>query len=341
MNKLPNTLKCMTFAIVNLYIIGLLSWFVLHMVFADRWGLLFLLNSFSIYAFVPLIAIVPMALLTGRRMLIIGSGIALVAGIMLHGATFVPRHTPVLAAGQPAIKVMTYNVLGFNINPEGIASVLRESQADVISIEELNPENAHAIEHTLADVYPYQILRPQVGTTGTGIISRYPLRQATELSVGPAWADRSHILAYVDIGGREILFMQFHAVPPSLGNLHATVRLREQQAQNIADFAQSLDIPFIAAGDFNATDTSLAYANMTSVLSDSWKEAGWGTGHTFPGAAGHGSSRLQVGPLVVPQWLVRIDYIFHSNEWQTLSADIGPWDGQSDHRPVMATLALK
>lgn len=341
MTRLPDSLKRMAFAIANFYIIGLLSWFVLHTLFADRWGWLFLLNSFSIYAFVPLIVIVPLALLAGRRVLIIGSGIALVAGVMLHGATFVPRHTPALAADTPTINVMTYNLLGYNINPEGIARALRESQADVISIQELNPENAQAIEHTLADVYPYQILHPQVGTRGTGIISRYPLRRATDVSMGSAWEDRSHILAYVDIGEREVLFMQFHAVPPSLGNLQATVRLREQQAQEIADLARSMDIPFIAAGDFNATDISLAYTNVTSVLNDSWKEAGWGMGHTFPGTAGPSSSRLRMIAPVVPQWLVRIDYIFHSDDWQALSADIGPWDGQSDHRPVMATLALR
>jgi hypothetical protein len=39
-------------------------------------------------------------------------------------------------------------------------------------------------------------------------------------------------------------------------------------------------------------------------------------------------------------WVLRIDYIFHSRHWQARSARIGPWDGVSDHRPVIATLVL-
>ncbi|MBA3533901.1 MAG: endonuclease/exonuclease/phosphatase, partial [Ardenticatenales bacterium] len=74
---------------------------------------------------------------------------------------------------------------------------------------------------------------------------------------------------------------------------------------------------------------------------DGWQEGGWGLGHTFPGADSPGSSRPKVAGLSVPKWLVRIDYIFHSSHWQTLSAEIGPWDQVSDHRPVMATLRLK
>jgi hypothetical protein len=32
--------------------------------------------------------------------------------------------------------------------------------------------------------------------------------------------------------------------------------------------------------------------------------------------------------------------VFHSRQWRTVEAHIGPWDGASDHRPVCATLAL-
>jgi hypothetical protein len=35
-------------------------------------------------------------------------------------------------------------------------------------------------------------------------------------------------------------------------------------------------------------------------------------------------------------WLVRIDYIFHSDAFNVISAHFGPWDGASDNRPVRA-----
>ena len=97
----------------------------------------------------------------------------------------------------------------------------------------------------------------------------------------------------------------------------------------------------IALGDFNATAESAAYATVTNVLADAWREAGWGPGHTFPGADSPGSSRHRIAGILIPKWLLRIDYVFHSFHWQTLKAWIGPWDDVSDHRPVMVRLALK
>jgi vancomycin resistance protein VanJ len=327
-------LKRILIALSMIYLASLLSWALLQRLAPDRWWWLFLISSFAIYLFLPLIFILPIAFFVRRRSLWIGFGAALVLGLYLYGWVFLPQKPTVLASNGPTITVMTFNVFGFNVNPDGIVASLRSSNADVVSLEELNPENALAIETQLNDVYPYQILRPLVGTSGTGLISRYPMRQATDLAVGADWPDRSHILAFIDVDGQEIIFMQFHAVPPSLNPLwiEYSVRLREQQAQDIANFAREHAIPFIAAGDFNATSTSKAYAMITTVMNDSWREAGQGFGHTFPG---------QSGRIPLPHWLVRIDYIFHSNDWQTLSSKIGTWDGGSDHRPVLATLQLK
>lgn len=80
---------------------------------------------------------------------------------------------------------------------------------------------------------------------------------------------------------------------------------------------------------------------MVGVLADSWREVGWGLGHTFPGTASSGSSRHRVAGILVPKWLIRIDYIFHSPQWQALEAWIGSWDEVSDHRPVLARLSIK
>jgi len=67
---------------------------------------------------------------------------------------------------------------------------------------------------------------------------------------------------------------------------------------------------------------------------DSFREAGWGLGHTFPAAGG------RYWALPYPSLLVRIDYVFHSRDWKAEAAWVGEWDGQSDHRPVIASLTL-
>jgi endonuclease/exonuclease/phosphatase (EEP) superfamily protein YafD len=38
--------------------------------------------------------------------------------------------------------------------------------------------------------------------------------------------------------------------------------------------------------------------------------------------------------------VVRIDHIFHSEDWRAEAAWVGEWDGSSDHLPVVARLRL-
>jgi len=45
--------------------------------------------------------------------------------------------------------------------------------------------------------------------------------------------------------------------------------------------------------------------------------------------------------LYLPPWLTRIDYIFHSGDWETVTVRVAQFDGVSDHRGVMATLVFR
>ena len=147
----------------------------------------------------------------------------------------------------------------------------------------------------------------------------------------------------IDFNGTPVTLLHFHPTPTNLGpqdQMDWSVRERERQARIVADWVAAHPGPLIAPVDFNACDQSVAYAIVTSILVDSWREAGWGLGHTFPGADSPGSSRATIGGIPVPMWLTRIDHVFHSRHWQANSAWLGPWDGVSDHRPVMARLTL-
>jgi endonuclease/exonuclease/phosphatase (EEP) superfamily protein YafD len=100
----------------------------------------------------------------------------------------------------------------------------------------------------------------------------------------------------------------------------------------------------IIAGDFNASDLNDSHGILTEHLYDAWREAGSGLGNTFPGVSRQDtphSSRPDPFGIDVPKWLIRIDYIFCTYDWQPIDARIGPWDGHSDHRPVIAELALR
>jgi endonuclease/exonuclease/phosphatase (EEP) superfamily protein YafD len=332
-------------ALSYLYLVCLFAWLVLQTLFNDRWWWMFLLNSFAVYLFLPAFIVLPFGILARKRLLWMGASVVLLPGFMMYGELLLPPGSQAQASGT-TLTVMTYNVLGYNTNSKGVVEAIRQSGADVVALQELNPLIANAIQNDLSQQYPYQDLSPVDGTSGAGIISRYPMQpvDTVDAQIGGPLSRSTYQLASVEFEGNTVLVLRVHAVPPRLGlpsMMNEFRRLREHQATAIAKFASKSSLPLVVAGDFNATEMSTMYDILSTQLHDAWREAGWGLGHTFPGGTSSGTSRIHVAGVYVPSWLVRIDYVFHTEEWRTLSAQVGPWDGESDHRPVVATLQLQ
>lgn len=315
-----------------LYLSGLLGWLALYLTLGDLSPLLFALNSLGVYLFLPL----PVALAAGlllRQWPAVGLGLAgALAWAVLFGGLFLPE-LGAAPAGQP-LRVMTTNLLGFNTDTAAVLAALRASDADLIALQELSPLQAAAIRTALSAEYPFMVLDPRTGVSGSGVISRYPLTPTGETLPGE-WIGTPHVLR-VEVNGQAVTFIRVHA----LSGLRP-VREREAAARALAEFAAQQAGPVIVAGDLNATPLSTAHRVLTQNLRDAWQAQGWGLGHTFPGALSPGSSRPVISGVPAPQWLIRIDYIFYSPGVAATAAFIGPWDRTSDHRPVIADLILE
>ena len=149
----------------------------------------------------------------------------------------------------------------------------------------------------------------------------------------------------MDWSGRSVTLVNFHTLATGTLWPHGVRRSfaqRDEALQALADFVavRSADVPVIVAGDANVTQLNEAYQTLTAVMADSWREAGWGFGHTFPGPIGDGIDYAQISFLRVPFWLVRIDYIFHSSQWTTASMRMAEFNGGSDHRGLVADFVL-
>jgi endonuclease/exonuclease/phosphatase (EEP) superfamily protein YafD len=327
--------------LTRVYLTMLLAWSIARALFGDRWWWLFFTNSVAIYLFLPLPLVLAAALVVRRRETWIVFGVMLALFACLFGALFIPKLPPAQAGG-PTLTVMTYNLLGVNENKAGIVAALRQSSADLITLQELNPTVAEAIQRDLAREYPYQALDPQPGVRGLGVISRYPLTPTGD-TLPLDWVGQPQVLT-LDYAGVPVTVLHAHPYATNVGRpafMESVIHSRELQARALVDFVATHPGPLLAPMDLNANDQGVAYAIVTQSLVDSWHEVGWGPGHTFPGADTYGGSRPRLAGMVVPMWLTRIDFVFHSRHWRATSAWIGPFDGQSDHRPVVAQLTLK
>lgn len=351
--KLPAMVHMLLVLAAWSYIAGILLWVSLHMVAGDRWWWLFLLNALAHYLFLPAVLLPPLALLT--RQPLIGLGATALALIWLgwFGQLYLPQ-VGTVAAQTPPLSVLTYNTLYHNTDTARTITTIRASDADVVAVQELNAATIQALVRELSDAYPYQVIAPDGSTGGMGLLSRYPLTALPDSVIEhlmPGGWIGSPQLVQLDFAGRSVLLLHIHAASTNLGyggplrfdpaTITSSVRRREAQMHAIAAFARSRPEPLLVLGDFNTGYPSHAHHIISAALQDAWLAAGFGQGHTFPGANIPGSSRPTILGQPVPQWLIRLDYIFYSAHWQASRAWLPAWDGGSDHRPVQAELHLR
>jgi endonuclease/exonuclease/phosphatase (EEP) superfamily protein YafD len=334
---LRRLLEVSAWSLCAFYLAGLAAWFVVQRFVGDSSAWLFVINAAGIYYFVPLPLALAVALVLRSRALVATSLAAATVFVWLWGGLFWPN-----GHEEPegsVLTVMAYNVLGFNTHPDGVIEALRKSDADIIGLSELNKPVAAAIARDLREEYPYQALDPKDGVIGSGVISRLPFDEVDAPELRDAgWISPPTVVS-LQFDGEEVIFVRVHSAS---GAPH--YEARERQARLLADYATAQKRPVILAGDFNTTDRNDSYQILAEHLYDAWEKAGSGLGNTFPGASKQdtpGSSRPDVLGIDAPQWLIRIDYVFCTYDWEAMDARIGPWDGHSDHRPVIAEVALR
>jgi endonuclease/exonuclease/phosphatase family metal-dependent hydrolase len=98
---------------------------------------------------------------------------------------------------------------------------------------------------------------------------------------------------------------------------------RSNQAEILSRHINNSPHPVIVCGDFNDTPTSYVYRKMRGDLKDAFRESGSGLGSTYNGR--------------LPS--LRIDYIFHENEFKSYRFKRHKID-YSDHFPISTLLEL-
>ena len=233
------------------------------------------------------------------------------------------------------VRVMCYNIhhgegLDGRLDLERIAALIREQQADLVALQEVERGTqrtqrrdlpAELAQLTGLDVRFARNLPYQGGEYGTAVLSRFPIRRVahTPLTMIGQGEQRGAQQVWVDIGGTEVLFINTH-----LDHRREPAE-RERSVEEIrALVAAAGPVPVIVAGDFNASPDSPAIATMRGFLTDVWAAVGQGPGHTIP----------------VRKPTRRIDYIWTSRHFVPERMAVLASEA-SDHLPIVAQLTLR
>lgn len=315
-------------AALDLYALLIFTYLVLQAFTGNRLWLVAAMSTFSHLFLLPAVVLLPLMLWLRRW--------PVVAMLMAGGLAFGWRFGPLLLPPQiesypdaPTLTVMTANLgVAYDAPVEKLTGVLEASGADIIALQELSDVQQAAIEQKLSILYPYQVLygEPVGDVTGKGLLSKYPIVEASEPFTLRLPNGNTHMRAVIDVDGHSLTVVIAHPPPPKFEGEYDVPPDVVREVKALVDMAMGEGAALLM-GDFNATDQNDRYDLVREAgLSDAFRAAGWGFGATWP---------VHRGVKLLP--LVRIDYIWYTSHFRAVEAWVGPETG-ADHLPVLARL---
>jgi vancomycin resistance protein VanJ len=260
--------------------------------------------------------------------------------VSAYGGRFIPR-TVAHAAEAPTFKMLTYNLHAEVDHLDGIIQVIRDANADIVTVQELSYPAAARFAAELSALYPYQALHPRhYPNAGQGVLSRFPLWDDVYWHNTKPPDSLGHMSVKVLIQGVTVNLFNTHPLRPVLHGIAFDDGPRRKEIADVLNRAAKVEGPILIAGDFNMTDQTGDYFRITERFKDTYAEVGWGLGLTFPDAYPSTAPTQWLRRAVPVPLFMRLDYIFHTAQFQAIQANVWPSSGGSDHHPVLVELAL-
>lgn len=320
----------------------MVGWLFVHLWFGDRIWWFALLNPLAPFLFTPLLLFCPVGLLFRNRRFWFPLLAPIFIFLGLYGELFLPAWPVQTHPSAPPITLMTFNIWGGSYRKKTAQIIPSNSLPDIVALQELRPFMIRLLLPLIVSYYPYHEF--DLRGTGMGVFSRYPLHKLTPgFKLQPGWQLQ---VLQVQAAGRNFILYNCHPRSTDIfrglsqgwafaHEVDETFDLRLQFAQNLLNDLAMRHEPAIVLGDFNSPDGSDVHQLLLQRLNDAHRQAGWGFGNTFPAHRGY-SHGLPIFPR-----LTRIDMIFYSDEFVALRSIVGATSGESDHLPVLATLAWR
>jgi endonuclease/exonuclease/phosphatase (EEP) superfamily protein YafD len=291
-----------------------------HVVLFDRYHVFMLVNSYTLWVFLPAYAIAVAAALFRARLLTIAAA----ALIALHLAWVLPPlfrtvRIPAAAAGPSHLRIVSAN-LNFDNGDHGpLLAELARDRADLVFLQEVTPAWWRAIEHSeLGANYRNRVQEPRTDPGGQAILSRRPLT-GVEIRHADGWPI---ITANVRVDDTVVHVANVHLVAPL-----DTFSRNQQQQHAITRIVRTLPRPRLIVGDFNASPYNRWFAQLRGLgLREAHEAVGRSWATTWPNGQRH------LPPL-------RLDHVFVDPQVVPVAAREGTGTG-SDHRPIIVDLAV-
>jgi endonuclease/exonuclease/phosphatase (EEP) superfamily protein YafD len=252
------------------------------------------------------------------------AALALIINSWQVGQYISPESAVIPSQAHPKLRLLHMNVFVYNKNHAAVREIIRQANADVVSLQEMNARWYITLRDTPEfKQYPYSVKHLGAGNI---LLSRFPLLDSKIVSFPE---DTIGNVLYRNQGGYIMAKLKLGRQIVSLINLHPPVpgsqkyALSYQRYLNLLAAEKSNLAPSVVLfGDLNTTPWSYYYRQYLAILN--LKDA---KAHRY----------MPTWPTYLPVFFIPIDHVFVSSDVETLTQSVGPLNG-SDHLPVQMTL---
>lgn len=219
----------------------------------------------------------------------------------------------------PALTVLQTNVVFGGADADALVREVRANAVDVMTVEELSPEMVDRLRIAgLDEALPHRYIEPAPYGAGTGIWSRYPLRDNKKYE-GFTLHHVSATMTHPQLG--DVGVYAFHPLPPVFG-----VETWRRELDLIDSILRRETRPAVVGADFNATRDHAAFRKLLD-------------GRFADAADQAGAGQLLTHPMDKPgPPLIGIDYVLVADgaAESVRTVDIPG----ADHRAILARLRM-
>jgi len=216
------------------------------------------------------------------------------------------------------LRLMSFNVFGFNRQDARMLEYVRRERPDVLVLLEITPEWLPSIRQLAAD-YPHRWINAGNAVTGIAVLSRAAPQHSNTLDLARNGVP-SYLLTFESDGG-SISVLGTHLSWP-FGEHNAKVR--NSQLAALAQLARDHTGPLVIVGDLNIT-------SFSPVFQQALREGG--LRRCVPDAG-----LTPTWPARVPPLFIQIDHCLATAGVQAWGFEVGEYLG-SDHYPITVEVA--
>lgn len=264
-----------------------------------------------------------------RRSELIVVAVSAALNAMLVGQLWLPPSMPAAAASvspsartavKPTLKLLQLNVNSRNERYADVASLVHESNVDIVALQEVNLNWYGQMKARLPEYRHYECF-PRPDNFGIALFSRIPLTKVNVVEYGKAKVPT--VVAEVQFDGAPLTILSTHPLPPSDW---LNYDFRNDQFDAMAKARSTWSKSVVLSGDLNTTSWSDHFTDLCkqSNLRDS--RQGFGVQVSWP---------VQLFVLSIP-----IDHVLVSEDLEVKARSICRSVG-SDHYPVLVEFARR